>query len=92
MSNATSAEEDQKGRDDLARAVKGGKKPTGTRIEKIRWVFENHQAARVDGVFLDATTASMLVKIHDALNEKNRVMFVALPMCKMVAVGWKLVK
>ena len=86
------ARAEQQSRDDIARAVKAVPKPKGTRIEKIRAIVEKHQAARVEGLYVDAFTAQMLVAVHDALNEENRAKFAALPLRKMVAVGWKLVK
>jgi len=43
-------------------------------------------------VALDMVTASMLVQVHDALGEKNRAHFAALPLRTAVAVGWKLVR
>lgn len=80
-------------RDDLARAVKALPKlpRNAPRIDRLRRIVEEHQAARVEGKVVDATTANMLVSIHDALNEKNRAHFLALPLPKMVALGWKLV-
>jgi hypothetical protein len=42
------------------------------------------------GMFVDTFTASMMVQIHDALNEKNRAAFAALPLEKAVPLGWKL--
>lgn len=87
-----STPEEQTHRDDLARAVKATPKPKGTRMEKIRSVVEGCQAARVEGLFVDSFTAKMLVKVHAALNEENRAKFEALPLAKMVAVGWKLIK
>lgn len=44
------------------------------------------------GVILDSFTASMLVQVYDALNEKNRAMFASFPLTKAVAVGWKAVR
>ena len=84
--------EEQTYRDDVARAVKATPKPKGTRMEKIQSIVDGHQASRVEGLFVDAFTASMLVQVHAALNEENRTKFAALPLRKMVAVGWKLVK
>lgn len=83
---------EQSHRDDLARTVRATPKPQGTRIEKIRSVVSSGQASRVEGLFLDITTANMLINIHDALSPANQVTFVALPLRKMVQVGWKLVK
>lgn len=47
---------------------------------------------RGNGVLLDSFTASMLVQIHDALNEANRAKFDGLSITKAVSVGWKLAK
>ena len=79
-------------RDDLANAIKGGAKPTGTRIEKLRWIVEHHQSARVDGCFVDALTAQACVRVYEALNEENRAKFAAMTMRKMGSLAWKLVK
>jgi hypothetical protein len=82
-------EEEQTARDDLAHAVKT-EKPKGTRIEKLRWIVQHQQAARVDGAYVDMLTANVCVKVYNALNETNRVKFVALTMRKMGLVAWKL--
>jgi hypothetical protein len=67
-----------------------------TRIELLRQIKSEWQAQkiRIDGkkVYVDATTASMLVSIYDALNETNREKFISLPWPKMVKVGWSLCK
>jgi hypothetical protein len=85
--------EEQLHRDDLARAVKSiPKSVKKTRIEKLREIVAGHQANRVDGLFVDATTASMLVQVHDVLNAENQTKFAALPIRKMATVGWKLVR
>lgn len=83
--------DEQTHRDDLANAIKGTK-PTGTRIEKLRWIVEHHQAARVDGCFVDAMTARACVEVYEALNEENRAKFAAMTMRKMGLLAWKLVK
>lgn len=66
-----------------------------SRMELLRDVVENGaKRIRIDGrkVYVDHFTASMLVQVHDALNEANRAKFVALPLVRMVDVGWKLTK
>lgn len=81
-------------RSNLAHAVwELPKLPRGTpRIDRLRWIAHHHQAARTEGVLVDATTAHMLVAVHDALNEQNRAKFLALDIRKMVRLGWKLVR
>lgn len=81
-------------RQNLADAVKNTPKlPRHVdRINRLRYIVQEHSACRMEGLFVDVTTANMLVKIYDALNEQNRAKFVAMPLRRMVAVGWKLVK
>ncbi|MDR6218206.1 hypothetical protein [Deinococcus soli (ex Cha et al. 2016)] len=45
-----------------------------------------------DLTVLDATTASLLVQVWDALSENNRVIFAEFNIIKAVNVAWKLVK
>lgn len=61
-------------------------------ISKLKSIVKNHQAAKVDGVFMDATTANMLLRVYEALGEENRKKFAGLPIRKMVAIGWKLTR
>lgn len=85
---------EQNERDELAGAIRETPKlKRGTpRIERLRHIVEHRQAARVEGLLVDGFTASMLVQVHDALNEANRAKFLALPLRRMVDVGWGLVK
>jgi hypothetical protein len=85
-------EQEQVHRDDLARAVKGTPKPKGTRIEKLRQVVARHQASRIEGKLVDAFTAQMLVKVHDALKPEDQAKFMGMPFMKMVKVGWGCIK
>lgn len=43
-------------------------------------------------VILDGFTASAIVQVHDALNEQNRAKYAAMPIQKMAAVAFKLMK
>lgn len=83
---------EQTHRDDLARAVRATPKPKGDRMTKVRAVVDARQCARIEGHLVDLTTANMLVRVHDALNPENQKTFAALPLAKMVSVGWKLCK
>lgn len=85
--------QEQEDRDDLAHAAKGTRKlPRGTPlIDRVRDVTKNG-AARVDGLYLDHVTANAVITVHDALNEQNRASFAKMPLRKMVAVTWKLLK
>lgn len=85
---------EQNERDDLAGAIRETPKlKRGTpRIERLRHIVEHKSAARIEGLLMDLFTASMLVQVYDALSETNRTKFLALPLRKMVSVGWSCVK
>ena len=65
--------------------------PGLSRLEQLRKIVEEHQAMEIDGYLVDATTASVMCRIHDQLNAKNQAKFMALSLVKMVEVGWELV-
>ena len=65
--------------------------PGADRLEQLRAIVREHQAMTIDGELVDATTASIMVQVADALNDKNRAKFLGFPLRKMVEVGWKLV-
>lgn len=46
----------------------------------------------VDGVVVDAFTASMLVQVHDALSAKNQAKFAAMDVAQAAEFGWALVE
>jgi len=64
----------------------------GERMEKIRWVVDNHQHHTVDGVMMDGFTASAIVQVHDALNETQQARFVTVDITRMVDMTWKLIQ
>ena len=61
------------------------------RIEKLRDIVKHKQCALVEGFWIDLFTASMLLKIYDALNRDNRVRFNdgRIRMPALVDFGWK---
>ena len=85
---------EQKDRDDNAAAVREMPKlpRSAPRIDRLRWVVQHHQAARMEGILVDATTAAMLVKVHDALNGANQAKFLGVSIRRMVGIGWRCVK
>ena len=80
-------------RQNLADALKATPKLKrgATVIEAARHVRE-HGCIRYRGLLLDATTASMLIVVYDALSPENQTKFAAMDLRKAVAVGWKMVK
>ena len=68
-----------------------------TNIEAARDVVTAktaRQVKRPDGskVLLDLFTASHIVKVHDALNDENQVMFENMSIERMASLVFKLVK
>lgn len=62
-----------------------------SREAQLRTIVSEHQCADIEGVLVDATTASMLCKVLDALNGANKAKFLSLPITRMADVGWELV-
>lgn len=86
MANYSEAERAE--RDDLAGAIRetphlSRKAPV---IDRLRKIVADKQASRVDGVLVDLFSASVVVQVHDAVNEANRAKLSAMPVRKMVSV------
>ena len=62
------------------------------RIAAIRQIVHEKQYAKVDGVMVDLFSASAIVNVYDALNEKNKALFASFPAAKMGAIAFKLLK
>lgn len=63
-----------------------------TWLEDARRVVEQHQHVEVEaGVLLDATSANMLLTVHEALSPANQAKFEAMDLLTAVQVGWELV-
>ncbi len=59
-------------------------------MEVAREVTAQHQAAKHDGVLIDAQTAAVLVAVHDGLNPVNQASFAALPVERAAKIAWRL--
>lgn len=65
------------------------------RIEKCREIVAEHQAESIDGVLMDAFTASAVVQVYDALNDENKARIEKVMGEDIVAatnIVWKVVK
>lgn len=51
-----------------------------------------HGMAKIDGVTVDSFSASAIVQVYDAINEANKVKFLALPVHKMAQIAFKFCK
>ena len=64
----------------------------GKRITTLRKIVKTKTAGKVDRQTVDLYTASGLVKVYDALAEKNRPAFEKLPLGTLVRFMWKRLK
>ena len=70
----------------------------GTPFGEIYNILSSHQAEKIHGQLVDAQTANLLVKVYDALNDKNKKSFVSAinknraGLLKMVDFAWKQTK
>ena len=61
-------------------------------IKDIEKVLKTKSAKKIDGMYMDMTTANAIMTVYKALNKSNQKKFTKLPLRKMVDVTWKLVK
>jgi hypothetical protein len=61
------------------------------KLEKLHIIVANHQYEEIEEYVVDVLTASLLLKVHDALSPKNQEKFLNFPIEKMVEISWKLV-
>lgn len=61
-------------------------------ITIIKRIVKDHQYEKIQGQVVDAFTASAILKVYEALNEKNKKKFAALQIKRMADVAWKLIK
>ena len=64
----------------------------GKRITTLRKIVKTKTAGKVDRQTVDLFTASGLVKLYDALAEKNRPQFEKMPLGQLVEFMWKRMK
>ena len=62
------------------------------RISAFRNIVESQSYAKIDGCMIDVTSANVVVKIYDALNENNKLKFSSLTAENMAKVAFKLIK
>jgi len=60
-------------------------------IASLRKIVKDHQHATVQGVKVDAYSASAAIQIYDALNPDNQRKLAAMPIKVMLDVVWRLV-
>ncbi len=60
------------------------------RFDIFRDVLANHEARLVENMWVDVQTASAILTVYAALNDKNKSRFEGLSLIKMADVSWKL--
>lgn len=69
-----------------------------TAYEQVKQVRDRHQATDVHGITVDATTAAMLIAVHDGLKPESQAKFEAMidegaiQLVRLVDFGWKHVR
>ena len=67
--------------------------PGGDRVEQMRAIVADRAMMKIDGVIVDVQSAHACVTVYDALTqEQNKMKFMAMPVRKMIATAWKLVR
>ena len=69
----------------------GDRRSKVAKIKDIEQVLKKKSAKKIDGMYMDMTTANAIMTVYKALNTSNRKKFEKLPLKKMVDVTWKLV-
>lgn len=62
---------------------------SGTRIEQLRRIADNHQAGLVDGCFIDVQTAGACIAVWDALRPDLHPKFERLSMPRLAQFAWE---
>ena len=86
-------DDDDKKKDDeliLGKLQKEAKVIDSKVIQSMRDIVAKKQYQKIKGVMVDGFTASLVVKIYDALGDSNKKSFGSLPLSKMVNVAWKI--
>ena len=61
------------------------------KIEACRQIVARTPFATIDNVLVDVQSANAIVTVYDALSDKARQTFLAMPIHKMGEIAWKLV-
>lgn len=61
------------------------------RIDALRGIVQDRQARVVEGVLVDATTASAILQVYDRLNAEHQAKMRSLPMGAMADLTWQII-
>ncbi len=63
-----------------------------TRIQEIREIVERHQAKEIDGVLVDAFSASAYIQVHDNLEEVNQTKLNEFGIARAMVIVWQVIE
>ena len=61
-----------------------------TRLEQMKEIVANHQAVKIDGMWVDVSSAHVYVTVYNALNETNQARLGATDLYKAMQIVWDL--
>jgi hypothetical protein len=61
------------------------------KLAALRDIVAEKAYAKIDGMMVDLFSASVIVKVHDALTPENQAKFLGLPIQKMATIAYKLI-
>ena len=62
-----------------------------TTINKVSQIVSNKQAAQINGVLVDLFTASAIMQVYNAINDKNKEKMAKASITKMAAVAMNII-
>lgn len=62
------------------------------RLCQVKQIKDECQAAEIDGMLVDMSTASICFQVAEALTDGNRASFLGLPVEAMGRIAWRLAK
>lgn len=63
-----------------------------SKIERLRWVVDNKQCARIDGLVVDIFSASAVIGVYDQLSDANKAKLAVMPIRTMVSVALRVLE
>ena len=61
------------------------------KINQLKQIIESHSYQEIEGKIVDVQTANIILKVYEALGEKNKENFVTQSIDRMAHIAWKLV-
>ena len=62
------------------------------RMDELRRIVAEHEAATVDGVVVDVQSANAILTVYEALDNEQRMMYLTVDVARMARIAWRLVQ